>query len=324
MRPAPRLIIALIVFQLTCVITQSPAAEVSAPRHRVLAADKQRIVRYAPDGTPEWVLEGHSAVHRLQWLPGRRILTQHGWEKLVEIDEDKRIVWEFDAPKHLELKRGSTEIHAFQRFPDGSTMLVLNGHGRIVVVDNNGVVIQDVPYQVSRRDKHRDVRMAQRTPAGHFLLCHELDGRVREYAANGETVWDFAVPLFKRERRPGHGPDSWGNQVFNALRLENGNTLIATGNGHSVLEVNPQGAVVWQVQQHDLPGVTLAWTTTLEVLPEGHLLIGNCHAGVGQPQLIEINRNKEVIWTFYDWDLLGDATAASTVIPVLDLSDERP
>jgi hypothetical protein len=103
--------------------------------------------------------------------------------------------------------------------------------------------------------------------------------------------------------------------VFNARRLESGNTLIATGNGHSVIEVTPSREIVWQLHQRDLPGITLAWTTTLEVLPGGNILLGNCHAGPENPQLIEVTRDKQVVWTFRDWEALGDSVAAAAIAP---------
>ena len=151
---------------------------------------------------------------------------------------------------------------------------------------------------------------------GNYLLCHEGDGRVTEYDPSGEVVWDYAVPLFDKAPAGGHGPEAWGNQVFNALRLPNGSTLIATGNGHSVLEVTPAKDIVWQLHQHDLPGITLAWVTSLEVHPNGNIVIGNCHAGPENPQLIEVNRDKEVVWTFKDFDQLGDSVAASATVGV--------
>ena len=51
------------------------------------------------------------------------------------------------------------------------------------------------------------------------------------------------MPLFGKPPKGGHGPESWGKKVFNAIRLPNGNTLIATGNGHSVLEVTAKKAL---------------------------------------------------------------------------------
>ena len=47
---------------------------------------------------------------------------------------------------------------------------------------------------------------------------------------------------------------------------------------NSVLEVTPERKIVWELHQHDLPSITLAWVTTLEVLPNGNYVIGNCHA----------------------------------------------
>lgn len=60
-----------------------------------------------------------------------------------------------------------------------------------------------------------------------------------------------------------------------------GNTLLTTGNGQTVLEVTPDRQIVWQLHQNGLPDITLAWVTTLEVLPTGNYVIGNCHTGSG-------------------------------------------
>jgi len=122
--------------------------------------------------------------------------------------------------------------------------------------------------------------------------------------------------MFGIESKGGHGPEAFGNQVYNALRLKNGNTLIATGNGHSVLEVTPSKEIIWRIHQNDLPGITLAWVTTLEVLPNGNILFGNCHAGPENPQMIEVTRDKEVVWTFRYVDTLGDAVAVSATVGI--------
>ena len=142
------------------------------------------------------------------------------------------------------------------------------------------------------------------------------DGAVREYSPKGDVVWEYAVPLFDKRPRRGHGAEAFGNAVFSAVRLANGNTLIGTGNGHSVLEVTPEKKIVWQVHQDDLPGIELAWVTTLQVLPNGNVIIGNCHAGPQHPQLVEVTRDKKVVWTFKDFKNLGDATSNSQVLGV--------
>lgn len=298
---------------LFCLCLQGPllAAEVSSPRHPVIAADNGKIVRYDEQGQPVWVIDKVRDVHRIQQLDNGNLLTQQGWGKLIEIAPDQQIVWSYDAANSNGNSGRRIEVHAFQRLPNGNTMIVENGIGRIIEIDPSGKLIHQFPYQVSALNAHRDVRQAHQLDNGHVLVCHELDGRVVEYDRSGKIVWDYVVPLFDQAPRGGHGPEAWGNQVFNALRLKNGNTLIATGNGHSVLEVTPDKQIIWHLAQHDLPGITLAWVTSLEVLPNGHLMIGNCHAGPENPQFIEVDREKRVVWTFRDFELLGDSTATS-------------
>jgi hypothetical protein len=284
----------------------------------VLAADRDQLVWFNADGSVAGRLEEFGPVHRIQVLGDGHVLTQDGWTDIVELDEDGNIVWNYDSANANGNAGKAVEVHAFQRLENGHTMIVENGIGRVIEVDADGQIVHEMQYRVSRPNAHSDVRQGYKLDNGNYLLCHEAEGRVTEYSPAGETVWEYAVPLFDRARAGGHGPEAWGNQVFNARRLESGNTLIATGNGHSVLEVTPAGEIVWQLHQHDLPGITLAWTTTLEILPDGNILLGNCHAGPDNPQLIEITREKEVVWTFHDFDDLGDSTAASTLWDAAD------
>lgn len=290
------------------------AAEVSSPRHGVLAADEDRLVRFNEQGRVEWQLDGIGPVHRIQQLNNGNILTQDGWTTLIEVSPEKEIVWTYDAAAQDGVDGRKIEVHAFQRLENGRTMVVENGNGRIIEIDADGTIQHQLPFRVSKVNPHSDVRQAHKLDNGHYLLCHEAEGRVTEYTVEGTIVWDYDVPLFDKPRRKGHGPEAWGNQVFNALRLPSGNTLIATGNGHSVIEVTPDKQIEWAVHQHDLNGITLAWTTSLELLPSGNIIIGNCHAGPQNPQLIEITRDKNVVWTFYDFDVLGDSTAASATV----------
>ena len=79
--------------------------------------------------------------------------------------------------------------------------------------------------------------------------------------------------------------------------------------------MTPDKNIAWQLRQKDLPGITLAWVTTLSVLPNNHIVFGNCHAGPGQPQIIEIaDRGKTPIWTFEHFDIVGNDLTNSVLI----------
>ncbi|MDA0284988.1 MAG: PQQ-binding-like beta-propeller repeat protein, partial [Planctomycetota bacterium] len=196
----------------------------------------------------------------------------------------------------------------------GVTMIAESGPARIIEVNVDGKLLKEIALKVDHPHVHRDTRLARKIDNGNYLVCHEADGTVREYDSTGKVVWTFEVPLFNRERKGGHGVEGFGNQCFSVLRLKNGNTLIGSGNGHSILEVTPEKKVVWSIHQNDLAGIQLAWVTSLQVLPGGNILIGNCHAGPGNPQIIEVTRDKKVVWKFHDFERFGNALTNSQVL----------
>ncbi|MEW4527311.1 PQQ-binding-like beta-propeller repeat protein [Maioricimonas sp. JC845] len=299
-------------------LSQSLAGPLQAAGRRFLAADssKKTLALIDEDGQTVWQHQ-IGPLHDLHQLADGHILCQLNWTRVVEIDPaTDEIVWEYDAATANGNEGKKVEVHAFQRLADGNTMIVESGPARIIEVAPNGQIAREIPLKVENPHPHRDTRLVRKLDSGNYLVCHEGDGVVREYDATGAVVWDFPVPLFGRQRRKGHGLEAYGNQCFAALRLKNGNTLISTGNGHGIIEVTPAGKVVWQLQQDDLPGIRLAWVTTLEVLPGGNIVIGNCHAGPDNPQLIEITRDKEVVWTFHDFKRFGNALTNSQILAI--------
>ncbi|MGK0188538.1 MAG: outer membrane protein assembly factor BamB, partial [Verrucomicrobiales bacterium] len=124
-------------------------------------------------------------------------------------------------------------------------------------------------------------------------------GVVTEYDATGKAVWEYMIDT----------------RVYGAIRLNNGNTLIASGSGNSVVEVTPDEEVVWDITRK-IPGteIELAWTTCLQELANGNLMIGNCHAGDKNPQIFEITKDKKVVWEFDEWELVGDGLACWQIL----------
>jgi hypothetical protein len=256
-------------------------------------------------------------VHNLHLLPNLNLLTQDGWKNIIELNLSDGIVWKYDASTSNRTDTNSPkklEVHAVQRLEDGNTMIVESGSSRVMEVDPDGKLLKEFQLQVSVPNGHSDTRQVHKLENGHYLVAHEADQVVKEYDAAGKVVWEFPIPLFGREPAKGHGPEGFGGRCFNAIKAKNGNYLIATGNGHSVLEVTPEKEIVWKLEQNDLEGITLAWVTTLQELDNGNLIVGNCHAGPDNPQIIEITRDKEVVWSFNDFETFGNALAVSLVV----------
>ena len=289
-----------------------PAAEPTG--RRVLGQDRGHIAIVSETGEVEWKFDnGGTQCHDLWRLPNGNVLLSTGPATVAEVTPEKKVVWSYKVEPQPG-SGGRVEVHAFQPLDGELVMVAESGNRRIVEVNRDGKIVKQVPLTVEHPDSHRDTRLARKLANGHYLVCHEADGAVREYDPAGKVVWSYRLDLAGRPASPGHGVEGHGTSLYSAYRLDNGNTLIGGGNNNRVIEVSPAGKVVWSVDQKELPGVTLAWVTMLHPRPNGNVIIGNCHAGRGNPQLVEVTRDKKVVWTFKDFETFGDSLAATVVL----------
>lgn len=287
------------------------AAEPSG--RRILGEDRGVVSIVTEAGDVEWEYRTGTQSHDLWRLPNGNVLLALGPATVGEVTPNKQVVWRYEAkPTGTDYAR--VEVHAFQPLEGGLVMVAESGNRRIVEVDRERTIVHEVPLTVDHPDAHRDTRLVRKLASGNYLVCHEADGAVREYDPAGKVVWSYTLDLAGRPASPGHGPEGHGTALFSAYRLDNGNTLIGGGNNNRVVEVDRDGEIVWSIDQKELPGVTLAWVTMLHVLPGGNVIIGNCHAGPENPQLIEVTRDKQVVWTFKNFETFGNGLAATRVL----------
>jgi hypothetical protein len=288
------------------------AADVYTNR-RVLGGDNGHVAIVNADGKVLWETPTKTTPHDLALLENGNILFPLDDQTIIEMTPENKVAWKYTS-KPAEGTKGGVQVHAFQRLPDGNTMIAESGNRRLIEVDKDGKIVKEVPLTVEHPDPHRDTRMARKLANGHYLVCHEGDGKVREYDGNGKTVWTYALDLAGRPPSDGHGVEGHGTAVFGALRLDNGNTLISCGNGNRVIEVDRYGKTVWSIEQDELPGIKLAWVTDLQVRDNGNVIFGNCHAGPENPQIIEVDRNKKVVWAFKNFQAFGNSLAVWQVL----------
>ena len=239
------------------------------------------------DGSVLWQFKtggpqrGHTGHHEIQMLDNGHILFHDDWNTVKEMKLDGTVVWSYK----------SSNVHAFTRLADGNTMIAESGKGRIIVVDPSGKLVRATPLG---KDGRGSTRQAEVLANGNYLVCAEGPGTVTEYNTKGQIVWEYKIKT----------------RVYGAIRLKNGNTVICSGSGNSVVEVSPEQKIVWQIKGR-IPDtdITLKWTACLKELPNGHLLIGNCHAGPDNPQIIELDKDRKVVWKFNQYDLVGNGMA---------------
>lgn len=249
-------------------------------------------------GDVEWQILLRN-IHDVSKLPNGNILYQTDWTEIVEMTPERKVVWKYDAARQNGNEGKKVEVHAFQRLANGNTMIVESGPARIIEVDRDGTLQKQIRLKVEHPNPHTDTRLARKLENGNYLVAHEGENKiVREYDGDGKVVWEFPT----------------GTKVYSAMRLKNGNTLIGMGDGHRVIEVNQEGKTVWSVEEKELPGITLAWVTMVERLPNGNTLIVNCHGGDANPQLIEVDTEKKVVWSFKDFRRFGNGLPVAAIV----------
>ena len=281
-------------------------AAMAAPGHRFACADYTQGKVFVVDaaGRVEWSYDAPHA-NDIWVLPDGNLLfnTGHG---VKEVKRDRTVVFSYES---------SSEIYACQRLPNGNTFIGECNAGRLLEVNPAGRIVGQVRLLPEGQDGGSAyMRNARRLANGNYLVAHYGLQVVREYDPAGKVVWQVAAP---------GGPHS-------VVRLANGNTLIASadrdGAPARVFEVTPDGRTVWEVRGDELPGISLKFMAGLHRLPNGNTVMSNWlgHGQFGKaPQLIEVTRDKRVVWTFADpetmktissvqlLDVAGDAIAGT-------------
>ena len=225
-----------------------------------------------PHGSRDgWVLENGNillALNKSKAFPGGGV---------AEVDRAGKMLFSF--------KGTQSEVNTVQSLPDGRVLLTESGpKPRILEVDRSGKIVVEVPLQAQTKDHHLQTRMTRKLANGNYLVPQLLDKVVREYDATGKIIWEAKTP---------HWP-------FTAIRLPDGNTLIGCTLGNLVIEVDSAAKEVWRVTNDDLPGKPINDACGVQRLSNGNTVITSHHAKAGEIKLLEVTRDKKVVWTHKD------------------------
>jgi hypothetical protein len=118
-------------------------------------------------------------------------------------------------------------------------------------------------------------------------------GRVVEYDKDFNEVWSYDMP------------HPWA-----AIRLKNGNTLITNEQAITTYEVTPEKKIVWEIAPDELPEqYRYENAQSVTRLANGNTIICSRGGKAQGPQLVEVTRNKKVVWVLQDWANFGPASA---------------
>ncbi len=275
-----------------------PPGNSSSPvKHRIMIceySDKaHRLVQIGPEGEIEWEHPFPSIAVCFRLPKGGAdgpVLFADGGHPtgVVEVDRNHQVTFEYRA--------ACEQVLACDRLSNGNVLLAEQGPCQAVEVDRQGRIVSTVKMTTTEQAAHLQTRCLHRLDNGNILACHEAEAVVREYDPSGATVWEYPQVT----------------NVFEALRLANGNTLIGCGTQKRIIEVTPSKQIKWEFSAADGPELNLNWITSLEVLPNGNLLIANFlrgQEGRGAHAFeVTHDASKRIVWQFADHERVRSIT----------------
>ena len=255
-----------------------------------LVKDGKTIWSYSTGKGPEyddiWMLSnGNILFTRMQYV--------------ALITPDKKVLWRYDCNNAKDSTH--TEVHSCQPIGLDKVMFVVSGLPPKLFVVNTKTgkveVEHELPYiqPANASDIHPQNRRARVTAQGTYLVSLLNMGRVVEYDKNFKEIWSYSTP-----------------KPWSAMRLKNGNTLITDEKDWLTREVNSKGETLWEFNcKTDLPA-EFQFTSapqTCTRLANGNTIFTSRGQAFKGPQLIEVTRDKKVVWVLQDWKNIGDATA---------------
>jgi len=255
-----------------------------------LVKDGKTIWSYSTGKGPEyddiWMLSnGNILFTRMQYV--------------ALITPDKKVLWRYDCNNAKDSTH--TEVHSCQPIGLDKVMFVVSGLPPklfVVNIKTGKVEVEhELPYiqPANASDIHPQNRRARVTAQGTYLVSFLNMGRVVEYDKNFKEIWSYSTP-----------------KPWSAIRLKNGNTLITDEKDWLTREVNSKSETLWEFNcKTDLPAeyqFTSAPQTCTR-LANGNTIFTSRGQAFKGPQLIEVTRDKKVVWVLQDWKNIGDATA---------------
>ena len=284
--------LACVVFALSFLSARPLQAEDAPIKHRLLLTEytqgQTRFMELDADGKLVWEYKPPSLTVIFQILPNGNIVYAYGGSPTGVREMTSRGVDVFNYVST------SKQVLGCERLANGNTLLGEQGPPRGVEVNPKGEIVHVTPLHTSQEHFHTQVRNIHQLPNGNILAAHEGEGAVREVDPNGKVVWEYT------------GVTNTGD----AQRLPNGNTLIACATQKRVIEVAPDKSIVWEFNEKDGPDLNLAWISSIQVLKNGNILMGNFIRGQEGKgfHAFEVTRDKKIVWKWGDHKLVKSLT----------------
>ncbi|MFC1607831.1 aryl-sulfate sulfotransferase [Candidatus Latescibacterota bacterium] len=216
--------------------------------------------------------------------------------KIVEVDMDGTVIWEYTLPSDIVAsKTVGLDVEVLE---SGNILLTLSGSG-VFEINRGGTVVWE----------HRDTKIshdADRLGNGNTIYVYGNDDTkddpcVKEIDPSGNMVWSwYARDVFDPKLYADIFRNGW-THANSVTRMENGNTLVSLRNFNRTVEIDTDGALVWEIDWENLYQTGFEWKSDPH---DPELQTGNtmlcCLQWETPYQAVEIDRTSKLpVWEYH-------------------------
>jgi hypothetical protein len=220
---------------------------------------------------------------------GHVLYAYKGGARLVS--KAQEVIWDFRVEK-------GQELYTATELPSGEYLLGVCAHpSRIITLDRNGNKIKEQNFDSGISNVHGQFRQIYPTKDHTYLVPLMGKGEVIELTASGEVIRRIEV----------------GGNPFSVKVLKDGNWLVACGDAHKYVVVDPVKQLVKEtVSAGDLTNVSLLFVAEVHSYDNGNVLVANWNGhskDKTQPKLVEIDSKNRVAWQLAPIEAIANISA---------------
>jgi len=232
-------------------------------------------------------------------FPGSTLMadtSDYGHQSVVEVNHQGKVIWRFN-PHPLMPRVGFALVMDATKLKNGHILMHIFGSG-LYEIDREG----NVQWKHEDREASHDAdRLANGNTLYNRANVPPGENVVVEIDPKGNTVWAWnGMEQYGMSPFIDHEFQGWMH-VNSVTRLNNANTLISIRNFITVVEVNPDGQIVWSITFKGKATSGLKTKGNIkgvhnhepEILPNGNMLVA-----IRKPQrYVEIDRTtNKIVW----------------------------
>ena len=194
----------------------------------------------------------------------------------------KNIIWSYKQPQALDL----------EYLPNNNVLIThgLSTSGGIIEVDQSKNIVWSL-YSAGGLplDWPHDADLLLNN---HVLFADTGNDRVIEVTRDGQVVWSWSAWDYFSPSQSITGR----SHLNDVDRLKNGNTLVTLRDLNKIVELNPQGDVIWELS--DSISSFIGEIHNADRLDNGNTIFCDSKNG----RILEINSNNQILWDFFPKD----------------------